>query len=61
MTKTAMANEVPISIEDAKVITDMMEELWRRRELSDEEERAFLTLCSRAGFGRPVPDHASGP
>jgi hypothetical protein len=53
--------EVSIPISDAKVIADMMEEFWRLNDLSPEEERAFLTLCTLAGFGRPVPEHGSGP
>lgn len=58
-----MSNDatVQIKIDDAKVIAALMEEFWRRQELSPEEERVFLTLCSLADIGRPVPEHGSGP
>lgn len=45
---------IGVSPDDAKIIAAMMEEFWRKHELSPEEERAFLTLCSLAGIGRPV-------
>ncbi|CDX26737.1 hypothetical protein MPL3356_60526 [Mesorhizobium plurifarium] len=57
----AQSEMVVIKMEDAKVIVAMMEEFWRKHELSLEEERAFLSLYTRANIGRPVPEHGSGP
>lgn len=58
---SAEPEDITISLADAKVITAMMEEFWQRKELSPDESRVFLTLCSLTGIGRPVPEHGSGP
>jgi hypothetical protein len=51
---------VSLNADDAKTIKDMMEEFYLRGEMSPEESRAFLTLCTRGGFGRPVLPQGSG-
>lgn len=43
-----------VTREDAEVIRSLMEELYLEGLLEQEEERAFLTLCTAFGFGRPV-------
>lgn len=40
--------------DDAKIIKDIVEELYFDDQLSPEEITAFLNLCGAGGFGRPV-------